>query len=480
MKKSDLRKERILEGLRKKHQKVIFIYGAPCNKSTGNGKLIYHMAKAFQSAGHEVVTIGLEYNRPMIWFDNIPILPGFHCEICGNAHKGNDENVQKIADYINIWPRRPDFFICVGDPFQMQQFGIGNLSFEKIKTKAIMYATYDSKGIFTNELLKEEGLKDYLDICDKIVSNSLHTQKQLKEWNKMESDMIYVTSDLNNYSPVSKEKKAELKKKHRFKSDDFVIFSSGRNIVRKRHNTLIDAAAKFICETKNTYLYLNIPVSIVGDKAFYPDTLNPLDFVKRVLKKKYGRDLNEEGRIIFIGRGGLGSEDITEQQNAEIYQMADVYAYATGAESFGVCPVESMACGVPVIIPDNTTGKEILGIDKIKNDKYFSKNSPTSGFQFGKGGLLVNAPTQIWVDWGLEQFLTTTENIYKAIKFLHNDPDLRNNLGKQGREYVEKTFNYGEFRRKWLEVLKTTEKKPKEKVEEEFKPVEIKGEKKDG
>ena len=159
MKKPDIRKERRLEELRKK----ILIYGAPCNRSTGNGKLIYHMAKAFKSAGHIVWTIGLEYNRAQINFDGIPILPSFHCEKCGNANKGSDENVQKLADYINIF--LPDFFICVGDPYQMQQFGIGNLSFEKINTKAIMYATYDSNGIFANEILKEEGLKDYLDIC---------------------------------------------------------------------------------------------------------------------------------------------------------------------------------------------------------------------------------------------------------------------------------------------------------------------------
>ncbi len=469
-KQPDVRKEKTLQKIKAKYQKTIFIYGAPCNRSTGNGKLIYHMAKAFQSGGHEVVTIGIEYNRPMIWFNDIPILPSFHCEKCGNARKGSDENVQKLADYINLWPRPPDFFICVGDPYQMQQFGIGNLGFEKIKTKAIMYATIDSKGMFCNDILKEEGLKDYLSICDKVIGTAKYTQEQFKKYLDIDADMIYETIDMDIYVPVNNEKKKELKKKYRFKSDDFVIYYSGRNLMRKRHNILLDACARFICETKNTYLYVNIPMSIVGDRAFYPDAVNPLDFVKRVLKKKYKRNLIDEGRIIFIGRGGVGSSEITEGQNAEIYQMSDIYATTTGGEGFGLCPCESMACGTPVIVPDNSTGREIIGVDNTK------EQAPESGFQFGKGGLLTNCPIEEWTDYGLKQYLTTPEITYKAIKFLYNDPELRNNLGKQGREYVKKMFSMEEFRIRWLEIIKTTEKKKQEKEEFKSMKIKIKGE----
>ena len=444
-----------VEKMKQKQSKKIIIYGETCSATTGNGKLIYFMAKAFQSAGHQVFTIGREYNAMQLWYDNIPILPSFHNP---NAGMGSVENVSKIADYVNYL--QPDFFICVGDPYQYQQFGIGRIDFKKVKT--IMYATIDSEGMFCNDALKLAGLGDYLTQCDKVISTAKFTQEQLKKWLDIDSELIYETIDTNNYSPVSKEKKVELKKKHRFKGNDFVMYYSGRNLMRKRHNILLDACTKFICETENTYLYLNIPCANVQGKVFYPDTLNPVDFVSRVLKKKYGRDLVEEKRIIFIERGELGANNITEQKNAEFYQLSDVYVTTTGGEGFGLCPCESLSCGVPAIVPDNTTGKEIIGVDK-------GLKMPSSGFQFGKGGLLPNAPIEDWGSYGLKHKLTTAENTYNAIKFLYKDPELRANLGKQGREYVRKMFNIADFTSKWINVIKTTEKKP----EPEFKDMNI-------
>ncbi len=97
-----------LEKLKQKNSKKIIIWGATISKSTGNSKLIHHMCKAFQSAGHQVFTIGMDYNRMQIWWDNIPIMPSFKCEKCSNF------DITKIAEYIE--KIRPDFFICVGDP----------------------------------------------------------------------------------------------------------------------------------------------------------------------------------------------------------------------------------------------------------------------------------------------------------------------------------------------------------------------------
>lgn len=470
MDKKPTRDQVAREKFKQKHAKKIIIYGAPANKTTGNGKLIYFMAKVFQSAGHQVYTIGLEYNGPQIQFDGIPILPSHFCEICGHAHKGSIENVKKIATWINLL--QPNFFICVGDPIQMQQFGIGNLGFEHMKhTFSMMYATIDSSGLFCNELLTKSGQRDYFDICDKVISTSIFTQEQFKKWLELDTNLIHETINMNNYLPVTKEKKEELRKKYRFKKDDFIIYSGGRNIMRKRHHDLIDACAKLICETKDTYLYLNIP----KDEA-YPDVLNPLDFVKRVLKNKYGRDLVEEGRIVFVGRGNLGSTKITETQNAELYQISDVYATTTAGEGFGLMPVESMACGVPVIVPDNSTGKETVGFHGVQNVA-----PPESGFLFGKGGLITCTPIKTWVDYGLEQHLTTPKNTYKALKFLYKDPELRENLGKQGRDYVLKMFNFDLFKRKWLEVIRTTNVKKTVEEEQKFKTLEIKTEEeKDG
>lgn len=603
-------------------KKTIVLWGPPANKSTGNGKLIYHMAKAFHQEGHKVFTIGNEYNDVQIVYEGwLPILPGFFCEFCGNAHKGDSFMVQKIANYLNSF--QPDYFIAIGDPFIMHQFGLGNLNFSKIKTKALAYATIDSEGMFCNDNLLQQELPDYLDRCDKVISTSKYTQEQFKEWLDLDTEMIHETIDLKNYSPITLDKKIELRKKHRFKDDDFIMYYSGRNIMRKRHHTLIEAAAELINETENTYLYLNIPpTKEVEGTPLFVDNLNPIDFVGRVLKKKYGRDFLKEGRIVFISRQGLG-QGLNEQQNAELYQLSDVYVCSTAGEGFGLCchpdtkiltgygtapiseiskdeyvfthrgrlkkvkevmkrevnedlicfkpeklrqeikitkehpiwvanrdgngyfkearllkegdtilyplkifnqidsikktldngtakikvqkntcnylpltikevwkekytglvynleieddesyltesvalhncPIESMACSVPVIVPDNSTGPETVGVNEDGE---------------GIGGIITETPIEVWVDFNLKQHLTTTHHTYVALKKLYDAPELRERLGVQGREYTEKKFGFELFKKKWLKVIRKTEKKVS-KVSKEFKQIEIKNENK--
>lgn len=459
--------------LKDKTRKKILIYGPAPHISTGNGKLVRHMALGLMKAGHQVYTIGVDYNSIQMFHENINILPGFMCEHCGDKHMGETEHVKKIADYITLF-RPVDYFICVGDPIKYQQLGMGKIQ-PKIQTKLIMYATLDSDGYWTNQLYEKNGLPDYLDICDKVVSVAKFTQDQLKKWKDIDSDLIYETIDTNNYHPINSEQKKELRKKYRFKEKDFVIYYSGRNILRKRHDTLLEACAKFLCETKDTYLYLNIPMTESKKRFFYPNTLNPIDFIQRVMKKKHGRDLIKEGRVIFVARGELGAIGINEQQNAGLYQIADVYATASSAEGFGLCPVEAMSCGVPTIIPDFTTGRELLGIDlkqEINSDKFDEYR-----FTIGQGGLLVPTPITLNVGNGLKQKLTRPEDIYYALNHLYNNLELRTKLGKQGRDYVMKTFNQEIFGQKWLDVVMNTQKKvieePKQEEGEGFKAMEM-------
>jgi len=456
--------------LKQKVGKTIVIYGDTCDRTSGNAKLVYFMAKAFQKEGHKVFTIGMDYNGPQVYYDNITILPGFHCETCGNSTKGSIERVNKIAQWLR-WLPGAEYFICVGDPVKMQDFGMGNLTLEKSDVKAIMYATLDSEGMFTNERLKHNKKRDFLEICDRVISTSEFTKGQFKEWMDLDTTMIHETINQGVYFPVSKKTKDELRKEFRFKNDDFIMYYSGRNNMRKRVFDLIEACTKFICETNDTYLYLNIPPisRFENGDPIYPDSLNPVDFIKRVMKKHYGRDLLDEKRIIFVERAELGSTAIDEEVNAKFYQLSDVYVTTTAGEGFGLCPVESMACGVPVIVPDNSTGRETVGYGPEGNE------NPECGYKFADSGLLTNCPITIWQDHGLRQSLTTPNNTYEAIKHLHKDPELRKTLGTNGRNYVEKMFGFKLFEEKWAEVIKTTEKK---KPESEFKKLDLSGEKK--
>lgn len=53
---------------------------------------------------------------------------------------------------------------------------------------------------------------------------------------------------------------------------------------------------------------------------------------------------------------------LNQQQLAEYYSMADVVTNLSSQESFGLTPVEGMACGTPAIVYNNTSQPELIDI----------------------------------------------------------------------------------------------------------------------
>jgi len=456
------RNNKAKEKIKEKKAKTIVIYGPPINQTTGLSKVIYFMAKALQSAGHKVNTIGSTYNDIQTSYDGIPIFPSFNCERCGRQNAGDYIGVEKMINYINAF--NPDVFLIVGDPYQFQQYGFGNISLEKINNiKAMAYITYDSEGIFCNEQLsKKKGRRDYLQICDKIISMAGHTQKILKEYEELDSEVVYAPVDTLAYAPINEEEKLKLRKKHNIPEKAFVAYYSGRNTMRKKTFILLDALCEMCSKNDDFYGFLNY-ASIDKD---YPDHLNPLDFISRVMKKKYNKDFLSEGRIIFVERGVLGDGNIGETENSEYYRLSDLYVTTTGGEGLGLTALESMSCGVPALVPDNSTGKEVLG-DKVPFDDY-DKSTTVYPFTIREGGILMDAPIEQWIEYGLKQNYTTPEITYEAIKYMYDHPELIKKLAVTGRKRVLKVFDLLTYREKWLNIINTTKKKEKDFKEVDF------------
>jgi len=75
------------------------------------------------------------------------------------------------------------------------------------------------------------------------------------------------------------------------------------------------------------------------------------------------RDLNLEEDVIFLGF--LPDEDVPV-----VYSLADVFVFPTFAEGFGLPPLESMACGTPVITSDLPTMRETTGGHAVHVDPH--------------------------------------------------------------------------------------------------------------
>ncbi len=73
--------------------------------------------------------------------------------------------------------------------------------------------------------------------------------------------------------------------------------------------------------------------------------------------------LHLEKKVRFLGR-------VTELELITLYSMADVFAFPSFFEGFGIPPLEAMACGAPVITSHTSSLPEVVGDAALLVDPY--------------------------------------------------------------------------------------------------------------
>ena len=137
--------------------------------------------------------------------------------------------------------------------------------------------------------------------------------------------------------------------------------------------------------------YENVKLVIVGDGPLRGDLQN------------LATELNCSQKIDFVGK--VPNEKVPEYINSmDIFVVPSVLE----SESFGVAAVEASACGLPVIVSD------IGGLPEVVLD--------------GKTGLRVPPKDP--------------DAIAKAIIFLIENPQLREEWGKEGRRFISNHYNW--------------------------------------
>lgn len=150
----------------------------------------------------------------------------------------------------------------------------------------------------------------------------------------------------------------------------------------KNHLLLIKAFEKLVKEDN-----IDLNLVIVGKGS-----ITNIDYLKNLYKLP--EKLNIEKNIIFIG-------NVDKEYLKYIYKNALIFIMSSMCESFGFPVVEAMASGIPVISSNAFALKEIVG----------------------NAGLLIDA--------------SNYENIYKALKKVIFDSELRNELIYRGNQRVK-------------------------------------------
>ena len=169
-------------------------------------------------------------------------------------------------------------------------------------------------------------------------SSYLEKEDILFYFPKVDVKIIPDGIDVDSFSNSNKMDKKELLKKYTnkdFKNISDVVFSMGRLHKIKRFDILINAFELYLDENKNAKLL------IAGAD----------DGVRNALENQI-KELKLEDSVFMIGL-------VNFSQKKELLSNCSFFSLSSDFESFGIVVSEALACGVPVVVSDKTSWKNI-------------------------------------------------------------------------------------------------------------------------
>lgn len=158
-----------------------------------------------------------------------------------------------------------------------------------------------------------------------VFANSKYTKKRAKQIYGIDAIVVYPTIN-SNFKILHRDSSSVIKK---FNLPKNFIFCTGRLVPDKRYDLLIQAFSK------SSELEL-IFAGNINEK--YKNKLQNL-----------AKKLNCLEKIKFLGF-------VTDDELIVIYNIAKVFAFPAPKEDFGLVPVESIACGTPVVAWNDNAG----------------------------------------------------------------------------------------------------------------------------
>lgn len=147
------------------------------------------------------------------------------------------------------------------------------------------------------------------------------------------------------YCPCDEEEKARARARLGIPVDAFVVGSVGANYRdRKRFDRMIRIFSEFVHRNRITDAYLYICTErkpVAPGMGFDFDLLgSEYDILDRLLIPQ--------------------TSNVDDDTWLDVFRSFDVYLSTAGGEGFGIPIIEAQACGIPVILPDNSAQTELV------------------------------------------------------------------------------------------------------------------------
>lgn len=287
--------------------------------------------------------------------------------------------------------------------FFTAEFGELNPSFFNLNVKIL------DDNIITNYFENQENLY--------FTSPSVWSKDSLKKYGR-ENEIIPhgIDPDIFKINTSSRESVRNL---YKIKSDDIVFLNLGSMTGNKGIVELFIALTVCICRLNMKHLKLILK----GMNDLYQSENFVVNYMKETIKqnilKKEEVDYVLENNVIFFNK------TLTFNNLSNIYNACDVYISPYKAEGFNLTVLESLACGMDVIVSDN-------GSTKFFVDDIIQKTS-------GNGIHILPTNLNIEKD-GIKHL---TYDINHIISIIHNNYKENKETDKKKRvEYIHGTYSW--------------------------------------
>ena len=389
---------------------------------TGYATISWNICNKLAAAGHSVFYLGHNYMGQTIPPGlQLKDTPKFNFTLLGGSVK--PYSLDLIPDLIKKY--NIDLFGILLDTFMLYQHGFMNVDTSPAKT--LFYFPSDGGGgmpLGCEAILKKVN-------CP--VAMAKFGQRQVKKIYDIDTKYIPHAIDVDNYYPVSEEEREKIKEKFGLKGK-FVVGCVQRNQGRKMPDRLIKAFKIFSEDKPDAMLFLHTDPY---------DVAAPFDLIQLINRYK----LNN--RVVFSGMKFFDGFDYNKMY--EVYNAMDVFAMGTSGEGFGIPTIEASACGIPTVVTNYTTSKELLVED-------------------GECGLLANlaGDTEDQIpdvhcdelldgtltgSWNVERGLCSIRDLAKKLNILYKDKELRERLGKTGIEKTNRLYNWNDVGKQWCDLV---------------------------
>lgn len=352
----------------------------------------------------------------------------FNFKIYGHGHNNAyfSQTMSQLLKKINA-----DRFIILLDTFMLYPWF---LNIDTSPSRTFFWFPSDGGGGLP------KGCDAILKKIDKPVAMAEFGQKQVKDYHNLDVDFIPHGVNSKSFYPLESDERNKLREKWGL-NDKFVIGVVARNQPRKNMDRTIKTMKLVSEQIPNAILFLHLDPK---------DPAQPM-FQIHELVTKY----NLENRVVYSGMSAFSG--FPQSKMNEIYNLMDCFFLSTSGEGFGIPIIEAMSCKVPVVATNYTTTPELVvknkaglgvnlsGVDEIDANQFFSKDMKLIDKDFLNGTMTGS--------WMVERGFCSITHAACQIKFLYDNPEVRKEMGENGRSAVLTKYDFPIVGKAWEKIL---------------------------